>query len=332
LACKKAILEIFQYQCYTVENVIPEGLDLTVNASAWIGFHLFVFIMLALDLGVFHRKDKPISVKESLYWTLAWICMAMIFNIGVYKMMGHAEAYEFLTCYVLEKSLSVDNIFVMTIIFGYFNVLPKYQHRVLFWGILGALIMRILFIVGGVGLIAKFHFILYIFGAFLVYTGIKMLVGGDKEMNPEKDIVYKYSKKYFKMTPEYHGKHFFVLVNGIRHMTPLFMVLLIIESTDVIFALDSIPATLSVTKNSFIAYTSNIFAILGLRSLYFAFAGVVQMFRYLTYALSAVLIFIGVKMLISHYYEISTGISLLIVLGTIGLSIGASLIIPQKKS
>jgi len=304
---------------------------LTVNLSAWIGFHVFVFIMLALDLGVFHKKDKAISVKESLYWTLAWIAMAMIFNLGVYKFMGHTEAYEFLTCYILEKSLSVDNIFVMTIIFGYFKVLPKYQHRVLFWGILGALVMRILFIVGGVSLIQKFHFILYFFGAFLIYTGIKMLFSGEAEVDPEKDIVYKYSKKFFKMTPEFHGHHFFVMINGVRHMTPLFLVLLIIESTDVIFALDSIPATLSVTKNSFVAYTSNIFAILGLRSLYFAFAGVVNLFRYLTYALSAVLIFIGVKMLIEHWYVIPTSTSLFIVLTTIGVSVLVSILVPEKK-
>lgn len=303
-----------------------------VSASAWIGFHLFVFMMLALDLGVFHRKDKPISVKESLYWTVAWIALAMLFNLGVYKFMGHTEAYEFLTCYVLEKSLSVDNIFVMTIIFGYFKVLPQYQHRVLFWGILGALVMRIVFIVGGVSLIEKFHFILYFFGAFLIYTGIKMLFSGDEELDPEKDLVYKYSKKYFRMTPEFHGKHFFVSIDGVRHMTPLFLVLLIIESTDVIFALDSIPATLSVTKNSFIAYTANIFAILGLRSLYFAFAGVVNLFRYLTYALSAVLVFIGVKMLIEHWYTIPTSLSLVIVLSAIGISIIASVLIPEKKA
>jgi len=304
---------------------------LSVNLSAWIGFHVFVFIMLALDLGVFHKKDKAISVKESLYWTLAWVAMAMIFNLGVYKYMGQTEAYEFLTCYILEKSLSVDNIFVMTIIFGYFKVLPKYQHRVLFWGILGALVMRILFIVGGVSLIEKFHFILYFFGAFLIYTGIKMLLSGEAEVDPENDLVYKYSKKFFKMTPEFHGHHFFVMIDGIRHMTPLFLVLLIIESTDVIFALDSIPATLSVTKNSFVAYTSNIFAILGLRSLYFAFAGVVNLFRYLTYALSAVLVFIGVKMLIEHWYVIPTSTSLLIVIGTIGVSVLVSILIPEKK-
>lgn len=301
------------------------------NLNAWIGFHVFVFIMLALDLGVFHRKDKAISVKESLYWTFAWIGLALIFNFGVYKYMGQKEAYEFLTCYILEKSLSVDNIFVMTIIFGYFKVQPKYQHRVLFWGILGALVMRILFIVGGVSLISRFHFILYFFGAFLVYTGIKMLFSGEAEVDPENDFVYKLCKKYFKMTPDFHGNHFFVTVNGVRQMTPLFLVLLMIESTDVIFALDSIPATLSVTKNSFIAYTSNIFAILGLRSLYFAFAGVVELFRFLTYALSAVLIFIGVKMLIEHWYVVPTSTSLMIVLGTIGLSILASVLIPEKK-
>lgn len=305
---------------------------MTAQLSWWIGFHVFVFIMLALDLGVFHRKDTAISVKESLLWTVVWIAMAMLFNLGVYQFMGHQEAYEFLTCYVLEKSLSVDNIFVMTIIFGYFKVLPHFQHRVLFWGILGALVMRILFIVGGVSLISHFHFILYIFGAFLVYTGIKMLFAKDEEMNPEHNFIFRVSKKYFKMTPDFHGKNFFVKIDGVSYMTPLFLVLLIIESTDVIFALDSIPATLSVTKNPFIAYTSNIFAILGLRSLYFAFAGVLPLFRFLSYALSAVLIFIGVKMLIADFYEISTGLSLAIVLGTIALSVVASLLIPEKKA
>lgn len=302
-----------------------------VQLSWWIWFHVFVFAMLALDLGILHRKDKEIGVSESLMWTSVWIALAMAFNYGVYKYMGHSLAYEFLTCYVLEKSLSVDNIFVMAIIFGHFKVHPLYQHRVLFWGILGALVMRIIFIVGGVGLIERFHFILYFFGAFLIYTGFKMFFSGEKEMNPEKDWIYKFSKKYFKMTPDFHHNHFFVLIDSVYHMTPLFMVLLIIESTDVIFALDSIPATLSVTKNSFIAYTANIFAILGLRSLYFAFAGVMGLFRFLSYALSLVLIFIGVKMLISHYYEISTGHSLMIVLGTIFISIIASVLIPEKK-
>lgn len=302
-----------------------------VGISWWVWFHVFVFIMLALDLGVFHRKDKDISVKESLIWTMVWISLAFIFNIGVYIYIGHQEAYEFLTCYVLEKSLSVDNIFVMTVIFGYFKVQPKYQHRVLFWGILGALVMRILFIVGGVSLIQHFHFILYIFGAFLIYTGIKMLFVGDKELNPEKDWIYKISKKYFRMTHSFEGSKFFVKKNGSYFITPLFMVLMIIESTDVIFALDSIPATLAVTKNPFIAYTSNIFAILGLRSLYFAFAGVIVLFRFLTYALSAALIFIGLKMLLENYVEISTGLSLAVVLGSIVISVIASVLIPEKN-
>ncbi len=304
---------------------------MVTHLSWWIWFHVFVFSMLALDLGILHRKDKEIGVAESLVWTFIWIGLAMAFNYGVYTNIGHNEAYEFLTCYVLEKSLSVDNIFVMAIIFGHFKVKPSYQHRVLFWGILGALVMRILFIVGGVGLIEHFHFILYIFGAFLVYTGFKMFFSGEQEMDPEKDWIFKFSKKYFKMTSDFHGNHFFVKINSIRHMTPLFLVLLIIESTDLVFALDSIPATLSVTKNAFIAYTANIFAILGLRSLYFAFAGVMDYFRFLSYALSFVLIFIGTKMLISHYYEISTGYSLLVVLGSIFISIIASVVIPEKK-
>jgi tellurite resistance protein TerC len=287
--------------------------------------------MLALDLGAFHRKDKTITIKESLIWTFIWITFAMLFNLGVYYFIGYKEATEFLTCYVLEKSLSVDNIFVMTIIFGYFKVQPRFQHRVLFWGILGALVMRILFIVGGVSLIHRFHFILYFFGAFLIYTGIKMLFSSEKEMHPESGIVYKFSKKYLKMTPDFVDNKFFVHRNNSYFMTPLFMVLLIIESTDVIFALDSIPATLSVTNNAFIAYTSNIFAILGLRSLYFAFAGVINLFRYLGYALSFVLIFIGAKMLLENFVEISTGLSLGIVLGTIGLSMILSLVIPESK-
>lgn len=301
------------------------------QVSWWIGFHVFVLAMLALDLGVFHKKEHAVSVKESLLWTGIWVCLALIFNYGVYHFIGEREAYEFLTAYVLEKSLSVDNIFVMTLIFTYFKVEERYQHRVLFWGILGALVMRIIFIVGGVALIHKFHFILYFFGAFLVYTGGKMLLSGeDEELNPEDGFIYKYAKKYFKMTDKFHGQRFFVVENGLKKMTPLFLVLLIIESTDLLFAVDSIPATLSVTKNAFIAYTSNIFAILGLRSLYFAFAGVVNLFRFLSYALSVVLIFIGVKMLIEAWYVIPTSYSLGFVLGIIILSVILSILIPEK--
>ncbi len=301
-----------------------------INAYWWIGFHVFVFLMLALDLGVINKKDHVISIKESLVWTFVWVFIALIFNLGVYVYIGKTEASEFLTGYVLEKSLSVDNIFVMTVIFSYFKVDPKYQHRVLFWGILGALVMRILFILGGISLIERFHFLIYLFGGFLAYTGIKMLFSEEKEVEPEKDFIFKFCKKHFKMTKEMHKEKFFVKINGERHMTPLFLVLLLIESTDLLFALDSIPATLSVTRNSFIAYTSNIFAILGLRSLYFAFSGVVSYFVYLGYALSAVLVFIGVKMLISHYYHIPTDLSLIIVIGLISISILASLIFRPK--
>ncbi|MBC7428239.1 MAG: TerC family protein [Bacteriovorax sp.] len=301
--------------------------------SWWIGFHVFVLVMLALDLGVFHKNNHVVSVKESLMWTGVWITLAMIFNYSVYHFIGEREAYEFLTAYVLEKSLSVDNIFVMTLIFAFFKVEQRFQHRVLFWGILGALVMRVVFIVGGVTLINRFHFILYFFGAFLIYTGAKMLMaGGDEEHNPEESFIYKFAKKNFRMTEHFHGEKFFMIQNGIRYITPLFLVLLIIESTDLLFAVDSIPATLSVTKNAFIAYTSNIFAIMGLRSLYFAFAGVVQLFRFLSYALSIVLIFIGVKMLIDHWYTIPTFYSLGVVLGIITLSILFSVLIPSSES
>ncbi len=296
----------------------------------WVCFHVFVFFMLALDLGVFHKKNHVVGVKESLIWTMVWVFLASLFAGGIYQYMGHIEAMEFVTGFVLEKTLSVDNIFVMTVIFTYFKVDPKYQHRVLFWGILGALVMRIIFILGGVALLSEFHFIMYFFGAFLVYTGIKMLFSGENEVHPEEDPVYRFCQKHLRMTKDFHGEKFFIKENKLRYATPLFMVLVIVETTDLIFAVDSIPAILSVTKNSFIAYTSNIFAILGLRSLYFAFAGVVKYFRYLSYALSVVLVFIGVKMLIEHFYKIGTGPSLLIVMGVIGTSILASVIIPEK--
>lgn len=301
-----------------------------IGIGWWVGFHVFVFAMLALDLGVFHKKDHEIGVKESLIWTMVWVFLAICFAGGIYQFIGHQEAMEFATGFVLEKTLSVDNIFVMTVIFSYFKVEPKYQHRVLFWGILGALVMRILFILGGVALLSKFHFLMYFFGAFLVYTGIKMLISDDDEVNPEEDTVYKFCRKYLRMTEHFHEQKFFIIKDGIRYATPLFMVLIIVESTDLIFAVDSIPAILSVTKNPFIAYTSNIFAILGLRSLYFAFAGVVKYFRFLSYALSIVLVFIGLKMLTSSFYHVDTTISLLIVVGVIGASIGASLVFPEK--
>jgi tellurite resistance protein TerC len=286
--------------------------------------------MLGLDLGVFKKKDHEISIKESLLWTLVWIVLAMLFNVGVYFFIGHKESSEFLTGYILEKSLSIDNIFVMTVIFGHFKVAAKYQHRVLFWGILGALFMRIIFIAGGVQLIERFHVLMYLFGGFLIFTGIKMLFTGDEPVNPEHDWIFKFAKKRFRMTKDFHQEKFFIKQDLAWHLTPLFLVLLIIESTDLVFALDSIPAILSVTKNTFIAYTSNVFAILGLRSLYFAFAGVVKFFKYLSYALSVVLVFIGLKMIGAEYYPIPTDISLYVVVVVISASIIASLIFTEK--
>jgi tellurite resistance protein TerC len=218
----------------------------------------------------------------------------------------------------------------MTVIFGHFKVAAKYQHRVLFWGILGALFMRIIFIAGGVELIERFHVLMYLFGGFLIFTGIKMLFSGDEPVNPENDWIFKFAKKRFRMTKDFHHEKFFIKQDLAWHLTPLFLVLLIIESTDLVFALDSIPAILSVTKNTFIAYTSNVFAILGLRSLYFAFAGVVKYFRYLSYALSVVLVFIGLKMIGAEYYPIPTDISLYVVVGVISASIIASLIFTEK--
>ena len=297
----------------------------------WGGFHFLVFGMLALDLGIFKKKVHQVSIKESLVWTFAWISLAMLFNLGIYFFLGHQEASQFFTSYILEKSLSVDNIFVMAIIFEYFRVDPSHQHRVLFWGILGAFLMRIIFILGGVFLIERFHFLMYFFGGFLIYTGIKMLFVDEKEKNPKESFIFKFAQKRFRMTHEFHHEKFFIKKNGLWYLTPLFLVLLIIESTDLIFALDSIPAVLSLTRNSFVAYTSNIFAILGLRSLYFAFAAVVGMFKYLTYALSIVLVFIGLKMLGEDYYSIPIYISLYIVLGIISTSIAASIIWNGKK-
>ena len=300
----------------------------------WIGFHIFVFAMLALDLGVFHKKNHEVSVKESLVWTGVWISLALFFNYGVYHFIGEREAYEFLTAYVLEKSLSVDNIFVMTLIFTYFKVEQKYQHRVLFWGILGALVMRILFIVGGVALIEKFHFILYFFGAFLIYTGGKMLLaGGDSEHNPEEGFIYKLAKKRFRMTEGFHEEKFFIIEKGVRHMTPLFLVLLIIESTDLIFAVDSIPAIFAIAPDDpFILYTSNIFAILGLRSLYFLLSNFIHMFSRLKFGLAIILSFIGFKMIIAPFYHISSPLSLSVVGGILILSVAASILFPIKES
>ncbi len=301
-----------------------------INEFVWAGFLLFVALMLALDLGVFHRKSHEVKIKEALIWSAVWISMAMIFNYGVYVFLGKQKAIEFLTGYVIEKSLSVDNLFVFIMVFSYFNVDTKYQHKVLFWGILGALVMRAIFIFAGVALIQQFHWIIYVFGAFLIFTGIKMLVQKNEEIVPDKNPLVRLFKRFFPVTNIMHEGRFFVKINARTMATPLFIVLLVIEFTDLIFAVDSIPAILAISTDTFIIFTSNVFAILGLRALYFALAGIAKLFYYLKYGLSAILVFVGVKMVIAGFFKIPVMYSLLIIVGILTLSILGSVLFPKK--
>lgn len=297
----------------------------------WISFNLFVLVMLALDLGVFHRKSHDVSVKEALTWTFVWIFLALVFNGIIWTWRGQQQALEFFTGYLVEKALSVDNIFVFIVVFTYFGIPSRYQHKVLFWGILGALIMRVIFIFAGVAMIEKFHFTIYFFGALLIFTGIKMFSNSHSKMDPEKNPVLKFFRKLMPVTSELHQDKFFVRLKGIRHATPLFLVLILIETTDLIFAVDSIPAILAITQDQFIVYTSNVFAILGLRSLYFALAGVVHRFWLLSYGLAIVLIFVGIKMLLVDLYKIPIEWSLMFIAAVITTSIVLSLKIKDPK-
>jgi tellurite resistance protein TerC len=301
------------------------------NYWPWIGFNVFVLIMLALDLGVFNRKSHVISVKESISWTLVWIALALTFNLGIGHFMGNDKALEFLTGYVIEKSLSVDNIFVIALLFSYFSVPPRYQHKVLFWGILGALVMRASMIAVGAKLIAEFAWIIYVFGAFLILTGIKMIAKQETDIHPEQTLVVRLFRRFIPVTRDYHEGHFFVRHQGALMATPLFIALLVVEFTDLIFAVDSIPAIFAVTRDPFIVYTSNVFAILGLRSLYFALAGVLDKFHYLKFGLGLVLTFVGIKMLLGHSpWRIDTHISLGVIVLILTGSVIASLIWPKK--
>lgn len=297
----------------------------------WVLFNLFVLLMLALDLGVFHRKIHSVSVKEALTWTFVWIFLALVFNVGIYYWKGQQQALEFFTGYLVEKALSVDNIFVFIMIFSYFQIPSQYQHKVLFWGILGALIMRVIFIFAGVALIEKFHFTIYIFGAILIFTGIKMFNHNKTKIDPDKNPVIRFFKKFIPVTSGLHGDKFFVNVEGKKFATPLFLVLILIETTDLIFAVDSIPAILAITQDQFIVYTSNVFAILGLRSLYFALAGIIHRFWLLSYGLAIVLIFVGLKMLLIDFYKIPIQWSLIFIASIIATSVALSFKITQKK-
>jgi len=302
------------------------------TAWMWIGFNLFVLAMLALDLGVFHRKAHVVAFKESIAWTVVWVALAMAFNAAIWHFAGPQKALEFFTGYVIEKSLSVDNVFVFAMLFSYFAVPPLYQHKVLFWGILGALVMRAAMIGVGAALIAEFSWIIYVFGAFLVLTGIKMVVKREEEIHPERNPIVRWFKRLMPVTSSYRGDRFFVIEHGLRHATPLFVVLLLVEVSDLIFAVDSIPAIFAVTTDPFIVYTSNVFAILGLRSLYFALAGVMDKFHYLKIGLGVVLAFVGVKMLLAHSpYKLDTFLALGVVVGILAVSVAASLLRPRKS-
>jgi tellurite resistance protein TerC len=299
--------------------------------SFWLGFNLFVLVMLALDLGVFHRKSHQIKFKEALGWSAFWIALAFAFAVLIALWQGRQPALEFVTGYVVEESLSVDNLFVFLVLFRYFKVEPAYQHKVLFWGIIGALITRGIFIIAGVQLIERFHWIIYVFGVFLIFKGITMLRTEGSDIEPEKNFILRFLRKFIPVTDHYEGGKFLVRRDAKRYATPLFIVLLVVELTDVAFATDSIPAILAITKNAFIVYTSNVFAIMGLRSLFFALAGLIDAFHHLHYGLSALLIFIGVKMLTSEHYPIPIHIALAVVAGILIASIAASLIFPKKK-
>jgi len=286
--------------------------------------------MLALDLWVFHRPAHQVKFREALAWSVTWILLAIAFAVIVFFWHGHDAAVEFTTGYIIELSLSVDNLFVFLLIFRYFRVPADHQHKVLFWGILGALVMRALFIVVGVGLIRKFHWITYLFGVFLIYSGIRLLGEKNAAFEPEKSLLLRLFRKWMPVTENYEGDKFFVR-RGRLYATPLLMVLLVVETTDLLFATDSIPAVLAITLNAFVVYTSNVFAIMGLRSMYFVLAGMMDLFHYLHYGLSAVLILIGAKMLASNFFPVPTVAALGLVAGALAISMLASIVYPQQK-
>ena len=304
----------------------------SAEPMAWVVFGAVVVVMLALDLGVFHRKAHVIGTREAALWSFIWIGVALLFNLAIYFRFGSDKALEFFQAWLIEKALSVDNLFVFLVAFSYFAVPAHLQHRVLFWGIIGALITRGIFIAVGAALLANFHFVMYIFGAFLIFTAVRLLRGGDEEPHPEKNPVLRLFRRFVRLTPEYEGTRFFVRQNGVLYATPLLLVLVVIEATDVVFAVDSIPAVFGVTNDVFIVYTSNIFAVLGLRALCFLVASVVARLKYLRPALALVLAFVGGKMLLSDKFRIPNWISLVVIGGLIGSAAAISLIASRNES
>jgi tellurite resistance protein TerC len=299
--------------------------------TLWIVFNVFVLGVLFLDLGILHRRAHAVSLREAALWCSVWVSLAMLFGLGVYTFQGGEKALEFITGYLIEWSLSVDNLFVFLVIFSYFAVRATYQHRVLFWGILGALVLRAVFILTGSALLNHFHWMIYVFGIFLIFTGVKLLFAGEEKLEPEKNPAVRLVRRFIKLTPDYVGQQFFVRIDGRLWATPLFLVLVVIETTDVIFAVDSIPAIFAITLDPFIVYTSNVFAILGLRALFFLLAGIMGLFCYLRVGLAFVLSFVGVKMTIVDFYKIPIAVSLGVVATILLLSILASLWVRPKE-
>ena len=297
----------------------------------WVAFNVFILAMLALDLGVMGKRSHVIRFREAAIRSAIWFALAMVFALGLYWFESGDAALTFLTGYLIEESLSVDNIFVMVVIFSYFGVPAAYQHRVLFWGIIGALVMRGTFIILGVWLLNHFHFVIFVFGGLLVVTGIRMAVKEEKPFEGEQNPVVRLVRRLVPLSSDYHGHHFFTIQNGRRVATPLLLVLVLVEFTDLVFAIDSIPAIFSVTRDSFLVYTSNVFAILGLRSMYFMLAGVIDRFRFLRYGLAFILTFVGVKMLLSDVVHIPIVTSLLVVTGGIVASVAFSLLMPPPE-
>ena len=298
----------------------------------WVGFTAFVVGMLALDLGVFHRKAHQVRVREAMIWTAVWISLALAFNAGVYLWYGSERALEFLSGYLIEKALSVDNIFVFIVVFSAFRVPAELQHRVLFWGILGALVLRAVFIVVGAALLERFHWIGYVFGAFLIVTGVRLFLHRASEVDPERNPLFRLFRRFVPSVADYRGGQFTVVEAGKRYATPLLLVLAAIEATDIVFAVDSIPAIFAVTKDPFIVFTSNIFAILGLRALFFALAGMMEKFPYLNIGLSVVLVFVGAKMLVAGIYKVPIVVSLAVIVSVLGAAVVAGFIRPPKPA
>jgi tellurite resistance protein TerC len=301
------------------------------SLTLWVVFNLFIVSMLIIDLMVFNRKPHEISIRESLVWTGIWVVLAIIFGIGLYFYMSPQDSLDYFTGYLIEKSLSVDNIFVFLLIFTYFGVDPKYQHRVLFWGIFGALVFRLIFIFIGVALIEQFHWIIYVFGAFLIFTGVKLGLEKDKEIRPDRNPVLLLVRRFVPITKNFHGEKFFIKRKGRIIATPMFVVLVVIETTDIVFALDSIPAIMAITRDTFIIYSANAFAILGLRALYFALAGVMRLFHYIHYGLAFILVYIGIKMMLEGIYQIPTLFTLGVIITTLTLSVIFSIFFPKES-